>query len=257
MAEQTQHPQQISAPFPAPPPFYKHFTKENTSQLRRIRREADASQQHADEVNGNEHKRDVDILSLPPELRYLIPPPPPTEGKYKSFGQDLDLNQPEQTLAGAGIEQLYPSHPSVKLNPQPHLLGLARSLLTTFLSLVGIMSQNPELYDERVASLQTIMFNMHDLINQYRPHQARESLIMMMEERVEKMKDEMRRIEEAKGKVSALMQALRDGADSQIKPEIELDGGSKETGDGADAKRIARQRAAWAAMQNVAADLNQ
>jgi mediator of RNA polymerase II transcription subunit 7 len=253
MAEQ----QTISAPFPTPPPFYKHFTKQNLARLRQLRKEAGITSESTTTTTTTDDdtpKRDLDLLSLPPELRYLLPPAPPPDGKFSVFGDTIDLVAPEATLADGGIEQLYPADASVRLNPQPHLIGLARSLLTTFLGLTGILSQNPELYEERVTDLQTIMYNLHDLINQYRPHQARESLIFMMEERVEGMKEEIRRIEEGKERVAKLLQGLSDqdmvgvkGEDKKVEQKDER--GPK--GVGVDAlKRQARQRSAWEALEN-------
>ena len=238
----------VAAPFPSPPPFYKHFTKQNIAQLRQIRKEAGVNPDPDDSnsSNNNETSKDVDISSLPPELHYLIPPEPPHDQKYTSFGAEIDLNAPEPTLESAGIEQLYPSEPSVRLNPQPHLVGLARSLLTTFLSLTGILSENPELYEEKVQDLQTIMYNMHHLINQYRPHQARETLILMMEERMEKMRAEIQAIDEAKGKVSRLLLDLKESRSMQTEKEEQDGVGSNITHDAVVAKRKARQRDAWA-----------
>ncbi|KAL8970767.1 MAG: hypothetical protein Q9183_001363, partial [Haloplaca sp. 2 TL-2023] len=61
----------ISAAFPAPPPFYKSFTQDNLSHLSRLR-----------EVNPS-----ITALDLPPELRTLLPPPPPSpKHQYRSFG---------------------------------------------------------------------------------------------------------------------------------------------------------------------------
>ena len=249
--------QGLTAPFPQPPPFYKHFTKANLSQLRQIRKEAGVPPTREPQ---DSDQKDIDILSLPPELRYLLPPPPPTADSYRSFGIPLDLNAPEATLQEAGIEQLYPDHPSVKLNPQPHLLALARSLLTTFLSLVGVLSQNPELYAEKVDDLQVICYNMHDLINRYRPHQARESLILMMEERVAGMREEMRRIEEGKVKMGRVVEQLREGQEALAVLGKE---GSGTVGAGAEVKietdvpvqvedeTFQRQRAAWKAIEQA------
>lgn len=239
----------LSAPFPAPPPSYKHFTKQNISRIRQLSKEAGATQSNGNAVAG------LDILSLPPELRYLVPPSLPSEGKYRTFGVDIDLHAPDATLATAGIEQLYPSDASVTLNPQPHLLALTRSLLTTFLSLVGILSENPtEYYAERVESLQTIMYNVHDLINQYRPHQARESLLLMMEERIEKMRDEIQRISQAKSKVEEVVKGLGESQESQLTyGEFEQEA-LGENGDPtgiaeSTSDKIGRQRAAWAAIE--------
>ena len=247
MAEQQQQQQPLKAPFPPPPPFYKHFTKANLAQLRQRRKEAGVSEPQ--EESSTEPKPSLDILSLPPELRYLIPPPPPADGKWTSFSQSLSLGDPSPILADQGIEQLYPSRPSATSNPASHLLSLSRSLLTTFLAIVGILSQNPELYKEKVEDLQTILFNMHELINQYRPHQARESLILGMEERVGRMRNEIRQIREGKVKVQKLLQGLREGGEVELKREDTEDTGQA----GESAKEVwkVRQRARWAAIERA------
>ena len=78
MADQAQA-RMLSAAFPTPPPYYKHFTKQNVTKVRQIRKEA--------ATNANQ----VDVESLPAELRYLIPPEPPADGRYKSFGAQHDV----------------------------------------------------------------------------------------------------------------------------------------------------------------------
>ncbi|KAK4507636.1 hypothetical protein PRZ48_001371 [Zasmidium cellare] len=236
----------ITAPFPAPPPFYNHFTKQNISQLRQIRKDAGIPPPK----DGQTREKDVDILSLPAELRYLVPPEPPTDTTLAVFGDNISLDPPRKTLAEAGIEQIYPDDASILSNPQPHLIALARSMLTTFLALTGILARNPALQEEKMTDLQAIVYNLHDIINQYRPHQARESLILMMEERVEKMKGEIQRIDQAKESVAKLLQELQSNGMVQAMQEDKDVKGEAVAEDAADAKRKARQRAAWAALEN-------
>lgn len=220
-------PQVMAAPFPTPPPFWKYFTKQNVARAKQLRDDETADD----------------------ELRYLIPPEPPSDGRYSSFGQPIDLHAPPATLESAGIDQLYPAHPNVRVNPQPHLISLVRSSLTTFLSLLGTLSQNPELYEETVTDLQTIFYNIHDLINQYRPHQARESLLLIMEARVEKMNAENKAIAESKEKVVKLLQGLQESALAHAGPEGESAVEKVAEEDPRILKRRARQRAAWAALE--------
>jgi mediator of RNA polymerase II transcription subunit 7 len=237
MADQQQP---LKAPFPPPPPFYKSFTTANLAQLRKLRKESSATSEAAD----------ISILNLPLELRYLIPPQPPADGTWTSYGSTLTNRDEQISLADSGIEQLYPSSEDAKINPQPRLIALARSLLTTFLSLVGILSRDPTLYAGRVEDLQTICYNMHDLINQYRPHQARETLILMMEERVQKLREEIARVREGRERVGELMQGLTGGED-KIGEVMQRPGervGEKEGEDGTDRRRQ-KQRGAWAAIE--------
>lgn len=247
MAEQQQA--RMAAPFPAPPPFYKHFTKQNVAQLRQIRKEAAAENGNGDVNTNTDQKHDVDILSLPPELRYLIPPSPPTDATLKTFGIDHDINAAPRTLKDLNIEQLYDSHPSVLLHPQHHLISLARSQLTTFLALVGATSQDAEQYPKFTEDLEKITYNMHDLINQYRPHQARETLILMMEERVERMRAECKAIREARERVRVLLLGIEEGGGRRGEEDVEMKCRIEVEGDVGQKRRQARQRAAWAALK--------
>jgi mediator of RNA polymerase II transcription subunit 7 len=61
-----------NAPFPTPPPFWKHFTTGNMAQFKAL--EDAAKQKKA-------------VPELPPELRYLRPPTPPPE-RYSIFGEE-------------------------------------------------------------------------------------------------------------------------------------------------------------------------
>lgn len=250
MAEQ----QQMKALWPAPPPFYRHFANKNIAQLRQIRK--DRANDTAESGEGDE-SQGIDVLSLPAELRYLIPPAPPADNKWRAFGVANELDAPEQSLEDAGVEQLYPDTDIVKQNPQPYLITLARSMLTTFLALTGILSENPELYDEQVVNLQTLVVNMHSLINQYRPHQARETLILMMEERVEKLRAEVKAIGEAGEKVDGVMRQLKEiGMEAKGGQEVRKNGEAQKSQHEtrAEEKRKDSQRAAWSMLQ--ASDLD-
>jgi len=242
------------ASFPIPPPFYQHFTKANIAQLRQIRKQKSAAEltENGEQTNSDASKH-IDRQTLPQNLRYLVPPELPSDGKWRTFGAQHDLHAPDPSLEDAGIEVLFPSDPAVKLNPQPYLLSLARSLLTTFLSLTGIMSEDPTQYEETVMDLKTIVTNMHDLINQYRPHQARETLILMMEERIERLRGEIRGIGEAGEKMEGAFKELCEAGESKGKLESS---GHAEKGVDQDVGGLEkqRQRAAWEALRTVDLD---
>ncbi|THZ24013.1 mediator of RNA polymerase II transcription subunit 7 [Aureobasidium pullulans] len=201
MAEQAQA-RMLSAAFPTPPPYYKHFTKQNVTKVRQIRKEA--------ATNSDQ----VDVGSLPADLRYLIPPEPPADGRYKSFGAQHDLAQPAQSLAQAGIQELFPAD-AAHLDPTPHLQTLTRAVLLNFLELVGTLSVNPTQGPEKVEHLQTLFYNLHDLINRYRPHQARESLIMTMEDQLDKIKAQVKSVNSVKDRMEQVLSDIRVQATSE------------------------------------------
>ncbi|KAG8628939.1 hypothetical protein KVT40_002804 [Elsinoe batatas] len=206
MADQGQAPP-IAAPFPNPPPYWKHFTKQNLSRLR----EHEKSQSM---VNGDGVT--IDSTPLPEDLRYLVPPEPPADEKYKSFGVQLDLNQPDISLAAAGITQIYPYSPA-STDPTSKLIALSRAIILNYLELVGIISNNPEESAEKIEDLQTLFYNAHDLINQYRPHQARESLILMMEEQLARAKADIQAVQDSKEKLGEALKGIRDEGSKQKK----------------------------------------
>ena len=79
------------ASFPAPPPFYKHFTKENRNRLRDLRAKAEEDANRPLDVAREAEGASLPLADLPPELRYLIPPAPPQDGIYLSFGESFNV----------------------------------------------------------------------------------------------------------------------------------------------------------------------
>lgn len=216
MADSGQAPA-VAAAFPDPPPYWKHFSKSNLSQLRELQR--------SDSSAGGQ--------ALPDPLNYLVPPEPPADGRYRSFGVQNDVssvsvlplqrdtdclkfNQPDASLEAAGIVQIY-QNSSVSTDPTPQLLALSRAILLNFLELVGIMSNNPDDAAEKIEDLQVLFYNAHDLINQYRPHQARESLIMMMEDQLERSKAEIAAVNDGRVKLLEMLQAIQETGEQQDK----------------------------------------
>ena len=118
-----------------------------------------------------------------------------------------------------GIEQLYPdpetattedpSHTAQPLNHAYYLLKISKSLLLNFLELVGILSVSPEQFEPKVEDMRNLFINAHHLLNLYRPHQARESLIMMMEEQLKRTKEEIQQMDKVKSEVEHVLDSLQ------------------------------------------------
>lgn len=75
----------LTAAFPPPPPFWKHFTPENIQKLEEIKQEA------AKKEDGKPNKKwspaELRALDVPSELRFLVPPEIPSSGYYSVFGE--------------------------------------------------------------------------------------------------------------------------------------------------------------------------
>ncbi|RJE24109.1 hypothetical protein PHISCL_03544 [Aspergillus sclerotialis] len=224
MAEAGQ-PKPLPTAFAPPPSLWKHFTPENIKKLEEIKENA---------AEGKSKKwtpAELRALDLPPELRYLVPPAIPTES-YSVFGELQSLSTALPSLKDQGIEQLYPSEsgqespskPSQPLNHAHYLLKISKSLLLNFLEFVGILSVSPEEFEPKVDDMRNLFINAHHLLNLYRPHQARESLILMMEEQVERTKEEIQQMDKTKAEIQGFMEQLRSGGidvDSAVEPEPE------------------------------------
>jgi len=71
------------------------------------------------------------------------------------------------------------------------------SLLFNFLELVDSLIIDPEGGDLLIAEkIEPIFHNMHHLINTYRPHEARQTLITMMEKQIERRKEFLKSLNE-------------------------------------------------------------
>ena len=134
-------PQNISI-FPPPPIFAEHYTSDN------IR-------------------------------KGLVLPPPPVPSKFDVFGESYDLEGPLlPSLNDLGCQQLY----SASGNWRSELLKLNRSLVAAFLDLIEILIKCPDHEDrqEKINTIRTLFINIHHLINEYRPVQARDTLRQMI-----------------------------------------------------------------------------
>ncbi|KAF7118403.1 hypothetical protein CNMCM5793_007920 [Aspergillus hiratsukae] len=221
--------------FAPPPPLWKHFTPDNLKRLEEIKKEASKGE------DGKPRKKkwtpaELRSLQIPPELRFLVPPEIPTSGHYSVFGELQSVGPPHRrrsidslltmewqlsttlpSLQEQGIEQLYPSpptetdpdKPSQPLNHAYYLLKISKSLLLNFLEFVGILSIAPEQFQSKVEDLRNLFINAHHLLNLYRPHQARESLIMMMEEQLNRSREEIQQMDKMHAEINGFLEQLK------------------------------------------------
>ncbi|XP_059846708.1 mediator of RNA polymerase II transcription subunit 7 [Hypanus sabinus] len=107
-------------------------------------------------------------------------PPPPIRDSYTMFGNQFQCDELIiRPLEGQGIERLHPP----QFDHKKELKKLNMSILVNFLDLLDILIQSPGSIkrEEKLEDLKLLFVHMHHLINEYRPHQARETLRVMME----------------------------------------------------------------------------
>ena len=78
-----------------------------------------------------------------------------------------------------GLRRLYPQN----YDHKRELKKLNHSILANFLDLLDILIKAPDSHKrgEKIDDLTLLFIHMHHLINEFRPHQARETLRVMME----------------------------------------------------------------------------
>ncbi|KAI5299465.1 hypothetical protein KEM56_003220 [Ascosphaera pollenicola] len=165
-----------TAAFPPPPPFWKHFTRANIARFEGFQR----SQTETETVTVTDINRLRE--SIPFDLRYLVPPPLPDD-TYQLFGEAQEVNANLPSLPSQSIAQLF-QDPS----PQDYPFWLrtsAKYLLFNFLELTALLA-SPQASDSegKVEDLRVLMLNAHHLLNAYRAHQARESVIGLLERQI-------------------------------------------------------------------------
>ena len=126
------------------------------------------------------------VLAYPlPPLQYInnidpddLPPPPQpiTEGIYHMFGQRISLDDAIiAPLEAHGTKRLFPR---TEYDHKKELKKINASILVNFLDLIDVLVKCPDT-DKRIEKcndLATLFINFHHLINELRPHQARETL---------------------------------------------------------------------------------
>lgn len=230
MAEQ--EPLTLASTFPNPPPFWKDFTPDKLARIEELRSNAAR--------DGNDNSSDanatsVRIPNVPEDLINLQPPAEPADGRWRVFGDQymvcggwhllfyilssllmrfpFQLDDKLPTLEDQGIENLPATGPSSAKDAKHYdrafeLKRLAKSLLLNFLELAGIMSLNPAHAEAKIADLRTLFINMHHIVNEYRPHQARESAIEMMQEHLDRTRTETMAIRAQVDKAKRVLEGL-------------------------------------------------
>jgi mediator of RNA polymerase II transcription subunit 7 len=88
------------------------------------------------------------------------------------------------------------------------LKRLVKSLLLNFLELTGVLSCQPAHADAKIEDIRTLFINIHHALNEYRPHQARESAAEMMQEHLDRTRRETVAIRSQVDKARRVLEGL-------------------------------------------------
>eukprot|EP00041_Stephanoeca_diplocostata_P021210 m.489389 g.489389 ORF g.489389 m.489389 type:complete len:191 (+) comp21766_c0_seq2:187-759(+) len=107
------------------------------------------------------------------------PSPPVPPETYACFGHECNITQRFiQPLSDCGIEELFDK----SKDRLAELKRLNRETLSEFIALTEHMSAStPEEINKKVQRLELLFTNLHHLLNEFRPHQGRETIRAMLE----------------------------------------------------------------------------
>ncbi|CAK7229046.1 Mediator of RNA polymerase II transcription subunit 7 [Sporothrix curviconia] len=201
------------APYPQPPSYlWSQFTDENEAAITELRDKHEAE-------TGEPCTPGTIVPDVPDALAALQPPELPPNGRWRVFGQMYSLSNQLPSLEEQGVVRLGAPIPPDSAEKDAHarkvfeLKKLTKSLLLNFLELAGILAINPRDAADKLADLQTVFFNMHQHINEWRPHQTREALISMLQAQLERTRNETRALHEVTDSVRKTLVGLADVED--------------------------------------------
>ncbi|XP_052076925.1 mediator of RNA polymerase II transcription subunit 7-like [Mytilus californianus] len=134
------------------------------------------------------------------------PPPPVSQDNYTMFGVPFNVDdQIIQPLESQGFRRLHPQ----SFDHKRELKKLNHSILVNFLDLIDILIKSPDSQKrtEKLEDLNLLFIHMHHLINEFRPHQARETLRVMMEKQKKQRHEIAERFQLHLEKVKELIQS--------------------------------------------------
>lgn len=177
-------PHSLASTFPNPPPFWRDFTPDKLARVDELRRAA-----------GVDADAPLRLPSVPDDLAVLQPPPEPADGCWRVFGDQYMLDDRLPTLEEQGITNLPASAPA-RPRAAKHYDGalelkrLAKSLLLNFLELASTLARSLRDAEAKMGDVRTLFINIHHALNEYRPHQARESAMELMQDHLDRTRAE-------------------------------------------------------------------
>lgn len=221
----------ISSLYPPPPPYYKYFTDENVEKLAQwkksnqgTRSAVSRSDSENENGTGEEQHGNETGAEVTGELKFLVPPKPPLGTHYRNYGNVWSFEDKLPSLKEMGLTQLYQDEDSTITSRAKieELHKLLDSLLLNFLELIGVVSIEPEKFHFKIEDLKLILININHILNLYRPHQSRESLIMLLRRQIESKRLEISEINsisnEVKTKINKLLENLL--VEEHVEPEL-------------------------------------
>ena len=112
------------------------------------------------------------------------------------------------SLTDMGMRQLFPSHESGQFDRVYELKKLLKSLLLKYVDILNTLANAPEQYPPQIEDMRTLFINMHHLVNEWRPHQARETLCMLVRAQIEETKQSNMQVLEKCNEIEHILEKI-------------------------------------------------
>ncbi|KAH7106402.1 MED7 protein-domain-containing protein [Auriculariales sp. MPI-PUGE-AT-0066] len=200
---------ELRNPFPSPPSIYTNYTSHNLRLLSILKSRQTVTDASDDTALVNQQdilsdQKDVpssDLRSLePPRVDWIL-----EEGHYDVFGDKWHVDERFQSLAEAGVKQLYPSDASV--DRRAHLQAVLRTLLDSYLKLLSATGQPPPTtsayvdgveptkdWQHHLGWLHTLSLNLMAAANDMRPAQARANVEGLLRRQLDLRREETKKL---------------------------------------------------------------
>ena len=151
----------------------------------------------------------------------LAPSPPKCiTDSYSMFGSQCHPDDPIiRPLETQGIKRLYPQN----YDHKKELKKINKSILVNFLDMLDILIRCPDSSkrEEKKEDINLLFIHIHHLINEFRPHQARETLRVMLDvqkrQRIETTEHFQKQFEKVMEVLQTSLASLPDAADIDCK----------------------------------------
>ncbi|KAJ3151162.1 Mediator of RNA polymerase II transcription subunit 7 [Geranomyces michiganensis] len=201
---------EVTTAYPLPPRFFTNYTDANVADFPQYQRDRAETDKAIDPFSkavtaaaAALEKNGAADASMKDEFRQqrFLHPPRPIKGAYSMFGAEHTTNG-KKTLRELGIPQLYPDGPIAwgakhkSTDFKPVLKNLVRALPEELLKYLHVVTTRPEQFETQKDAVWHLLQNIHHVINEFRSHQARDMLSIVMEEELRKKRDMTKKIQE-------------------------------------------------------------
>jgi len=181
--------------------------------------------ENVEESNKDVIRKEKESINYP---RNLNPPKPPEGSEYVMFGGRYSTKLEQVSLEESGREKLYAELKENK-DVVKELHKLHKSMLFKYLLLLKQVtknnSPNDRQYEIYVQEIELMLINIHHLINTYRPHQARQTVLAVLQHQnnwVDRMNELKSAMEETKEIIFKAKEMLHNQINIQKQQDLEI-----------------------------------